>query len=71
MNGLTIEATNGRCPDCLRSQEVGKGSSHRCVNDDCGLVAPTSIFKSLGGHERRPELQSGQNRAWTLGGAVD
>lgn len=62
---------NGRCPDCLQSQHVS-GSSTRCSNGECELVAPTSIFKqTLTANSRDFSLRSGQNRAWTLGGAVD
>lgn len=68
-NGLTIEPTTGQCPDCVRSQEVSKGSSHTCVNADCRLVAPSSAFRQLAPSNRG--IQSAANRAWTLGGAVD
>ncbi len=72
MNGTGTETLNGRCPDCLLSQDVGSGNSATCRNDECELVAPTSIFKATfeaantGGN-----LQSQQNRAWTIGGSVD
>lgn len=71
MNGISIEQTNGKCPDCLRTQHVS-GSSTRCRNADCGLVAPTSVFRQLQSGVTNASLtQSGQSRAWTLGGQVD
>lgn len=66
----TIEETNGTCPDCLAQQAVS-GSSTRCRNPECELVAPTNIFKQAHQGRSSNALQSGTSRAWTIGGAVD
>lgn len=68
---ITIEQTNGKCPDCMAPQHVS-GSSHTCRNDECRLVAPSSVFTQLQSRDRVGSLaQSGQSRAWTIGGQVD
>lgn len=65
---ITIEQTNGACPDCGGAQEV-KGSIHRCRNSDCALVAPSSAFKANGGSSN---ISDGRDpRAWTISGRVD
>lgn len=65
---ITVESTNGACPDCGAAQHVG-GSSHTCRNTDCELVAPSSAFKANGGSSNASDGRD--PRAWTISGRID